>query len=57
MIKCPNCHKLRHYVIAAITETEYSSMKEDEFVGGMFKATVIKNICIKCLIDAEKIEI
>jgi hypothetical protein len=54
MIKCPNCHKLRQHIIAAITEKEYSSMDKDELVGGgMFKETMIKNICIKCLIDAE----
>jgi hypothetical protein len=38
MIKCPNCSKLCQYVIAAITETEHSSMKDDKLIGdGMFK--------------------
>ena len=54
MIKCPNCHKLRRYLIPSITQRQHPSIMEDGLVEGMFKEAMIQNICVKCLIDAEK---
>jgi hypothetical protein len=55
MIKCPNCHKLRRYIIPSITQIQHPATMEDGLVEDMLKEVVIKNICVKCLIDAEKI--
>jgi hypothetical protein len=53
MIKCPICHKLRRYVVSSITQRQHPSMMEDGLVEDTFEEIVIKNICVKCLIDAE----
>jgi hypothetical protein len=55
MIKCPNCLKLRRYIIPSITQIQHPATIENGLVEDMLKEVVIKNICVKCLIDAEKI--